>query len=105
MSSKHKYSLQGPCLLIQRPLKFNYKYSSKIQLIFSYKLIQKYKLNQNVMYSMLCDILSKNAASHMNARATLLNGKTVKENSGRMGPFCIYHFQISFKTTNFVTLS
>lgn len=29
------------------------------------------KLNQNIMYGVYCDILSKDGASHMNARATL----------------------------------
>jgi hypothetical protein len=29
-----------------------------------------------------CDILSKDGASHMNARATLSNGRTVKEHGG-----------------------
>jgi hypothetical protein len=34
------------------------------------------------MYGMWRDILSNYDAGHMNARATLLNGKTVKENGG-----------------------
>jgi hypothetical protein len=31
----------------------------------------------------VCDILSRDGASPMNARVTLLNGKEVKENGGR----------------------
>jgi hypothetical protein len=34
------------------------------------------------MFSVQCDILSKDGASHMNARATLSNGRTAKENGG-----------------------
>lgn len=37
------------------------------------------KLNPNVMYGVQCDILSKDGASHMNARATSLNGTTMKK--------------------------
>jgi hypothetical protein len=34
---------------------------------------------------MVCSVIfSENGASHMNARATLLNGRSVKENGGRM---------------------
>jgi hypothetical protein len=36
------------------------------------------------MYGVYCDILSKDGASHMNARATLLNGRTVKANGSAM---------------------
>jgi hypothetical protein len=36
------------------------------------------KLNRTVTYSMQCDILSKDDASYMNVRATLLNGRTVE---------------------------
>jgi hypothetical protein len=39
------------------------------------------KFNRNVIYDVQCDILSKCDASHMNARATWSNGKTVKVNS------------------------
>jgi hypothetical protein len=35
------------------------------------------------MYGMYCDILSKDGASHKNARVIILpNGRTVKENGG-----------------------
>jgi hypothetical protein len=34
------------------------------------------------MYGVQCDILSKDGVSHMNARATLSNGRTVKQNGG-----------------------
>jgi hypothetical protein len=34
------------------------------------------------MCNVYCDILSKDNANHMNARATLSNGKTVKINGG-----------------------
>jgi hypothetical protein len=40
------------------------------------------------MYGMQCDILSKDGASHMHARATLSNGRKVKENGG--GRVCIH---------------
>jgi hypothetical protein len=36
------------------------------------------------------DILSKDGASHMNARATLSNGRTLKENGG--GTVCTHFF-------------
>jgi hypothetical protein len=48
------------------------------------------------MYSVYCDILSKDGVSHMNDRANLLNDRTVKENGGRtvcihfLGPLCIH---------------
>jgi hypothetical protein len=54
------------------------------------------KFNREVMYDVYSDILSKGVASHVNARATLSNGRTVKENGGgtvcmyRFGPFCIF---------------
>jgi hypothetical protein len=38
------------------------------------------KLNRNVMYSVYCDILSKDGASHVNARVTLSNDRRVTEN-------------------------
>jgi hypothetical protein len=41
------------------------------------------KLNQYVMYSVYCDVLSRDGTSHMNARATLSNGRTVTENGTR----------------------
>jgi hypothetical protein len=34
------------------------------------------------MYGVLCDILAKDDASHMNARATIPNSRTVKRNGG-----------------------
>lgn len=37
------------------------------------------KLNQNVMCSVYCGIVSKDGAGHMNARATLSNGRTVRQ--------------------------
>jgi hypothetical protein len=37
------------------------------------------KWQQNGVY---CDVLSKDGASHMNARATSSNDRTVKENGG-----------------------
>jgi hypothetical protein len=37
-----------------------------------------------------CDMLSKDDASHMNARATLPNGRSVKQTGGRTG--CIINF-------------
>jgi hypothetical protein len=40
------------------------------------------------MYGVQYDILSRDGASHMTARATLSNGWTVKENCG--GTVCIY---------------
>jgi hypothetical protein len=40
------------------------------------------KLNPNIMYGVYCDNLSKDGASHMNARATLSNDRTVKLNGG-----------------------
>jgi hypothetical protein len=46
------------------------------------------KLNRNVLYSVQCDSLSKDDASHMNTRATLPNGRTVKKVAER----CVYIF-------------
>jgi hypothetical protein len=40
------------------------------------------KLNRNVIYGAYSDILSKDGTSHMNARATLSNGRTIKGNGG-----------------------
>jgi hypothetical protein len=42
------------------------------------------------MHAVLCDIPSKNGASHMNARATISNGRMVKENGG--GTVCMHTF-------------
>lgn len=42
------------------------------------------KLNQNVMYSVYCDVFSKDGASHVNARVILSNDKTVIGNGGRI---------------------
>jgi hypothetical protein len=41
------------------------------------------------MYGVYCDILSKDGASHMNARATLSNGRTVKKMAAER---CVYIF-------------
>jgi hypothetical protein len=35
-----------------------------------------------MQYTVLCDILSKDSANHMNVRATLSNDRIVKENGG-----------------------
>jgi hypothetical protein len=48
------------------------------------------RFNQNVMYDVWCDILSKDGASRMNARATLSNSRIFKENIG--GTVCIHGF-------------
>jgi hypothetical protein len=40
------------------------------------------KLKRNVISGVWCDILSKDGASHMSARATLSNGRAVNENGG-----------------------
>jgi hypothetical protein len=40
------------------------------------------KLNQNIICGVYCDVVSKDGTSHMNARATLSNGRTVGENGG-----------------------
>jgi hypothetical protein len=54
------------------------------------------------MYSVLCDILSKDATSHMNARAS--QKKMAAEQCVYIfrAPLYIYNFQISFETTNFI---
>jgi hypothetical protein len=41
------------------------------------------KLNQNVIYSGYCDVLSDDDSSYVNARVTLQNERTVIENGGR----------------------
>jgi hypothetical protein len=70
------------------------------------------KFNRNVMYDVYCDILSKDGASHVNARATLSNGWTLKENGGgtvciySVGPFCIFGtcpLRVPGRTPNILT--
>lgn len=47
------------------------------------------KLTRNVMYGVKCKIPSEDGASHINARATLSNRRTVKGNGGNL---CIKFF-------------
>jgi hypothetical protein len=49
-----------------------------------------HRANPNVMYSVYCDVRSKDGVSHMNARAILSYGRTVKENCGET--VCIHFF-------------
>jgi hypothetical protein len=45
------------------------------------------KLKRNVIYGVECDILSKDGASYVNARAILSNGRIVKENGSGTAVF------------------